>query len=336
LQKRQNHLRIAVTCGDPAGIGPEVSLKGINAIKDRSIVPVLIGRTKVISELYPGLYEDYKIIDSKKQNSPEFISGKYIYDVDLDFPVPVPGKGTIETAVESRIYIDIAVDLWKKGLIDAVVTGPVNKGLIEKSGTPFTGHTEYIADLIGETTPFMMMFSSDYRVLLASTHIPLSEVKDYVTPERLSSVIKEGYRSIRSIDGDNVRLVVTGLDPHCGDDGAIGSFDSEITKNVVKQAREDGIPVEGPFAADTIFMPEKWKNFNLVIAHYHDQGLIPFKVLAFDKGVNVTLGLSITRTSVDHGTAFDIAGKNIAGFSSMTEAISVAVSLKKRRNSKKE
>jgi len=176
------------------------------------------------------------------------------------------------------------------------------------------------------------MFSPRYRVLLTTTHIPLSEVTAAVTAEQLMRVMETGYRSMSLIDGGTVRMAVAGLDPHCGDGGAVGDFDMTVTKNAVEKARATGIPVEGPFAADTLFIPERWEKYNLVIAQYHDQGLVPFKMLSFDTGVNVTLGLSLTRTSVDHGTAFDIAGRNIAGHRSMAEAIRLARLLELKKN----
>ncbi|MFC1670584.1 PdxA family protein, partial [Spirochaetota bacterium] len=245
--------------------------------------------------------------------------------------LPPPGKGNIQSAIESKKYIDTAVSLWKNKIIDAVVTGPVNKGFIEKSGTPFTGHTEYIADLVNSKKPYMMMFSKNYRVLLATTHIKLAQVIERIDKKRLLEVIKMGNDTIKSIDGGEVKLAITGIDPHCGDDGAIGDFDTSITGAAVNEAKKEGINIEGPFAADTLFIAHKWKKYNLVIAQYHDQGLIPFKLLAFDKGVNVTLGLPITRTSVDHGTAYDIAGKGIAGYESMLEAVKLAYQLEIKR-----
>ena len=315
-------LKLGVTAGDPAGIGPEVALKAINALNDKSIIPIVIGRATVFEELYPDLFSGYEI--SSRSHAAHAPGKKDLHDVPLGLPVPKPGAGTADTGKEALACIDAAIELWRTGMIDAVVTAPVSKSLIEKTGIHFTGHTEYMAEKIGETTPLMMMFSEKYRVLLASTHVPVSGIPAELGLERLLHVIRTGYDSIRSIDGGTVKLAIAGLDPHCGDDGAIGTFDRDITARAVSLAREKGIPIDGPFAADTLFIPAAWERYNLVIAHYHDQGLIPFKMLAFDEGVNVTLGLSMVRTSVDHGTAFDIAGKNIARWSSMTEAIMLA------------
>lgn len=318
-------LNLGITAGDPAGIGPEVALKAINALNDDSIIPVLIGRKSVLEKNHPDLFFDYAVAGRGALliEGPLSPGNKYLYDIALDLPVPVPGSGSADTGREALACIDAAIGLWKTGAIDAVVTGPVSKALIGKSGVHFTGHTEYIAGKTGGK-PLMMMFSEKYRVLLASTHVPVSDIMRYVNRDRLLNVIRSGYDAIRSIDGDPVKLAIAGLDPHCGDDGAIGGFDRDVTAGAVAEARAGGVPIEGPFAADTLFIPSRWERYNLVIVHYHDQGLIPFKMLAFDRGVNVTLGLPLVRTSVDHGTAFDIAGKNIAGWSSMTEAMLLA------------
>jgi 4-phospho-D-threonate 3-dehydrogenase / 4-phospho-D-erythronate 3-dehydrogenase len=331
-------IKIAITIGDPAGIGPEVTLKAINELSGYDIVPLLIGRAEVLQTQYPQIFKDYIVIEKEKfmtfAASGISTGKKYFVNISSNNPVPVPGIGSIDTGNESRIYVDNSVNFWKQGLADAIVTGPVSKTLIEKSGCPFTGHTEYIASLINETSPYMMMFSEEYRVLLVTTHIPVSEIPVLVDADRIYKTIAIGNKEIGAIDGGNVRIAIAGLDPHCGDEGAIGDFDINVTKRVVEKARKEGINVEGPFAADTLFTPQKWKSYNLVIAHYHDQGLIPFKVLAFDTGVNVTLGLSIVRTSPDHGTAFDIAGKNIANHKSTLEAIKLAYKLACNRVSK--
>jgi 4-hydroxythreonine-4-phosphate dehydrogenase len=320
---RRRALNLGITAGDPAGIGPEVALRAINALRDETIIPILIGRKTVLEKNHPDIFTGYEM-SLPDSGSPNNAGRKYLHDVQLDLKVPLPGAGCADTGREALACVDAAIGLWKAGSIDAVVTGPVSKGFIEKSGVHFTGHTEYIAEKIGGGDPLMMMFSEKYRVLLASTHVPVSDIMRHVDRDRLLRVMRAGYESIRSIDGGSARLAITGLDPHCGDDGAIGTFDRDVTVPAVAAARAEGVPVEGPFAADTLFIPSAWERYNLVIAHYHDQGLIPFKMLAFDRGVNVTLGLPIVRTSVDHGTAFDIAGKNIAGWNSMLEAILLA------------
>ncbi len=322
--------RIAVTLGDPAGVGPEIIERAVADPRVQHLSPLIIGRAKFISKRYPGLFKSLApITPSELSPSTAPSPGRhgYLIDAPNDFPLPSPGAGTSETGAESLLYIDAAIELWKKGLIDAIVTAPVSKSLIEKSGTPFSGHTEYFAEKIGEENPFMMMYSTHYRVILCTTHIPLHKVQDSLSVERISEVISAGRQALRAIDGKEPKIAVCGLDPHSGDDGAIGSFDRTVTSNAIERSREAGIDVHGPFAADTLFLSERWGQFDLAVAQYHDQGLIPFKMLAFDTGVNVTLGLSLVRTSVDHGTAFDIAGKGIARHSSMVEAILLAEKL---------
>ena len=330
--RKKRFLNIGITSGDPSGIGPEVSLKAVDSLNEKKIVPIVIGNKKLVKKYYPCQIDKFHYIDNCPRTFPTIHSEKYFYNVESDFPLPVPGKGNINTGIESLNYLEHALNLLKNNALDAIVTGPVNKGYIEKSGTPFTGHTEYIANYFNEKNPVMMMFSQKYRVLVATTHIPVSEINNNINQDSLLNVIKTGHDSIKQIDGADVKIAITGLDPHCGDEGAIGNFDAEITLPAVLSARKAGINIEGPFAADTLFIADNWKKYNLVIAQYHDQGLIPFKMLAFDKGVNVTLGLSITRTSVDHGTAYDIAGKGKANFTSMVEAIKLAYRLEVMKN----
>lgn len=324
--KRKKDLKIAISAGDPAGIGPEVILKSLNKNRFPGVVPIVIGSLQVFSTYYKKLFKGYRVINSP-QEIDDNQESTYFIDVPIEGPLPELGNGSSLTGKCSLQYIDAALDMWLENEVDALVTAPVSKACIEQSGVPFTGHTEYIARRIGSLHPYMMMFSRKYRVLLVTTHIAIAEVPMHVTLDRMKEVIEVGFNSISHIDRGNVKLAVAGLDPHCGDQGAINTFDDEVTARAVEECRAEGIPVEGPFAADTLFMADKWAQYNLVIAQYHDQGLIPFKVLAFDRGVNVTLGLPLTRTSVDHGTAFDIAGRNIAGENSMTEAIKIAQKL---------
>ncbi|MBN1531686.1 MAG: 4-hydroxythreonine-4-phosphate dehydrogenase PdxA [Spirochaetes bacterium] len=326
---RNSLLTIGITAGDPAGIGPEIALKAMQQIPAEEARTVLLCRRDVVERRYRQLAGGLAVAGGEEELR-RAGAGRILYHVPSEHPVPEPGRGSAETGGESIGYVDTALELWRRGAIDALVTGPVSKGLVQRHGVPFTGHTEYIAGFTGGS-PYMMMYSGEYRVVLASTHLPVASVQDYLSQERLLEVIRAGYESIRAIDGGEATLAIAGLDPHCGDDGAIGSFDDEVTAAAVRRARDEGIPVEGPFAADTLFIPERWRRYSLAVAQYHDQGLIPFKMLAFDRGVNVTLGLPIVRTSVDHGTAFDIAGRGVAGCGSMVEAIRVAASLVRLR-----
>lgn len=323
-----NHRILAITAGDPAGIGPEVALKALSKLGKPAFTPILIIRHKVIEQYYPHLLGDYIVVSNKDELSQNLKSAKpVIFNIEPDLPISPPGLGNADTGHESRLYIDAALDLWKAGIIDGIVTGPVHKGYIEESGYHFTGHTEYIANSIGEQNPAMLMYSEEFRVLLVTTHIPVQNIEKSINTESIYRTIKIGHSAMTAIDGPNPLMAITGLDPHCGDNGAIGKFDMEFTTAAIELARDEGINIEGPFPADTLFIADRWKRYNLVIAHYHDQGLIPFKILAFEHGVNATLGLSIVRTSVDHGTAFDIAGSGRASHMSMASAIKLALRL---------
>ncbi len=322
---KRKPVKIGITIGDPAGIGPEVSLKAAACLEEKSLIPVLIGRSEVVTELYPGLSKDYRIIDNPDMEP--LRGNRYFYTTGSHRPLPEPGRGSPETGGESLEYIDTALELWKKGFIDAVATAPVNKGFIQKSGVEFSGHTEYIARKTGEASPLMLMYSPVFRVIPVTTHIPVSGIINNLSEERITEAIISGAGAIEELDGKKARVAVAGLDPHCGDSGAIGDFDERVTKIAVENAVRKGIDVEGPLSADTLFMRDIWKKYSLAIALYHDQGLIPFKVLAFERGVNVTLGLKIIRTSADHGTAYNMAGRGEADHRSMLEAILLAYRL---------
>ncbi len=320
--------KVAITSGDPQALAPKSS-SGPEGPGEPSFTPVIIGS----AGLYSSRFGDFMDSCSLCAPGDDFQGGagrRLFVDIPFTGPAPVPGQGSAETGRQSLKYIDTALDLWLRGDVDALVTGPVSKALIERSGTPFTGHTEYIAARTGGD-PFMMMYSDYYRVILVTTHIPVASIAGAITEERICQVIRAGHESMKAIDGGTVKLAIAGCDPHCGDEGAIGTFDRDVTAAAVGRARMEGIDIEGPFAADTLFLAERWKRYNLIIAQYHDQGLIPFKQLAFDRGVNVTLGLPLVRTSVDHGTAFDIAGTGKAAAGSMIEALAVACRLEGSR-----
>ncbi|MDA3899472.1 MAG: 4-hydroxythreonine-4-phosphate dehydrogenase PdxA [Spirochaetes bacterium] len=327
----REHKLIGITIGDPSGIGPEVSLRAVDSLPSADYPTVLIGRLPVLQYYHSNLPLNKRIFIASEHHlsSPESIPPETIpvFDVPEDYNLPKPGLGSKHTGRESLDYIDTAVTLWKKSLISAIVTAPVSKQLIEESGTPFTGHTEYFADSIEEKDPYMMMYSEKYTVILVTTHEPLANVHSSVTEDKIRNTVLTAYKGMKRIKRREPRIAICGLDPHCGDGGAIGNFDTQITAPLVTELHNSGININGPFASDTLFIPSEWEKYDIIVAHYHDQGLIPFKMLAFDTGVNVTLGLSLVRTSVDHGTAFNIAGKGVASYSSMIEAITLCKSL---------
>ncbi|MBP9022810.1 MAG: 4-hydroxythreonine-4-phosphate dehydrogenase PdxA [Spirochaetes bacterium] len=326
-EKHLRNVRIGITLGCPAGVGGEVTLKALPHIES-GISAVLIGRKSILDSHYPSFMSELSIPFFNADNPTD--APVSFYNIESGFPIPELGKGNLDTASESISYIDASIELWKRGLIDAVVTAPVHKGLIEKSGLKFMGHTEYFAEKINEPDPVMMMYSEKLAVVLVTTHYKIADIPKLVTADKIESTIRTADSALRKIRGRKPKIALAGLDPHCGDNGAIGTFDTEVSARVVEKLKNE-IDVSGPYSADTLFMKSKWEQYDVAIAHYHDQGLIPFKILAFDKGVNVTLGLSLVRTSVDHGTAYDIAGKNTAGCQSMVEAVDLAALLVRGR-----
>ena len=213
------------------------------------------------------------------------------------------------------------------GVVDGIATAPVNKLAFARAGLPWKGHTDLLAELTGAPSVAMMFWSEPLKVVLASVHVPLAEVPRVVTREVIDAIIDLTARELPLFGIDAARLALAGLNPHAGEHGLMGSEEQRVLAPAVEAARARGIDIQGPFPGDTIFVRAARGEFDVVIACYHDQGLIPVKLLAFGKAVNVTLGLPIIRTSVDHGTAFDIAGRGIADPSSMIEATRLAARL---------
>lgn len=282
--------RIAITVGDPAGIGPEIARKAAGDARVRDACePVVYGPP-------PGLRIEPGTLSAD--------AGRAAYDV-------------ICTAVRDA----------QAGVVDGIATAPVSKLAFARAGLPWRGHTDLLAHLTGSARAAMMFWSDPLKVVLATVHVPLAEVPALLTRERLTGVIELAAEQLPAFGIPRPRLAVAGLNPHAGESGLLGQEDERVIRPAVEQARARGIAVEGPFPGDTIFLRAARGEFDAVIACYHDQGLIPIKLLAFGRAVNVTLGLPIIRTAVDHGTAFDIAGKGTADASSMVEAALLAARL---------
>ena len=282
--------RVAITIGDPAGIGPEIAAK---AAADPRVLevctPVLYGR------IYsPGVEAGTRSAEA----------GRTAY-------------GAIVAAVEDALA----------GEVDAVATAPINKEAFALAGLPWRGHTELLAHLTGAASVAMMFHADALRVVLATIHEPLASVPRLLTREVVERVIRLAARELPRFGFSLPRLGMCGLNPHAGEGGVLGDEEQRVIEPAIAACAGDGIRVAGPYPADTLFVRASRGEFDAVIACYHDQGLIPVKLLAFGKAVNVTLGLPIIRTSVDHGTAFDIAGKNKADPGSMIEAVRLAARL---------
>lgn len=287
--------RIGLTVGDPAGIGPEVAIKAASdSAVSRVCTPILYG-------------------PSSESECAKFQAG---------LVSAMAGQASYE-AVRSAV-VD-AMD----GRLDAITTAPINKAAWALAGLPWRGHTEMLAELTGSKNVAMMFHSDRLRVVLATVHVPLSEVTRRLTRVRLERVIRIAHESLPKFGYSNPRLALAGLNPHAGEGGLIGIEEERDFAPAVANCRAEGINVTGPFPGDTVFVRALRGEFDAVIASYHDQGLIPVKLTAFGEAVNVTLGLPIIRTSVDHGTAYDIAGKGVADPSSTIAALRLAASLVK-------
>ena len=285
--------RIAITAGDPAGIGPEIAAK---AAADPG----------VLAACEPVVYGP---------------------DPGAAFP---PGVLSAEAGRAAYDAICNAVSDAQAGRVAAVATAPVNKLAFARAGLPWKGHTDLLGHLTGSPRVAMMFWSEPLKVVLATVHVPLAEVPRLITMDVLVGVIELTARELPRFGVPSPRLALAGLNPHAGEDGLLGDEDGRVLKPAVDAMRARGVNISGPYPGDTVFVRASRGEFDAVIACYHDQGLIPVKLLAFGKSVNVTLGLPIIRTSVDHGTAFDIAGKGVADPSSMIAATLLAARLAAR------
>ncbi len=319
--------------GDPAGIGPEVVLKAVAEDDVRRVcVPVIIGDAQLLAHTARtlDLQSGYDII-RKDESFPEQISDPVIFHLDNISGFVEPGIESAAAGKAAAGYIESAVELCAAGSIDAIATAPINKRALFLGGYSFPGHTEFLAQLTGTEEYAMVFVAANLRIVLLSTHVPLSEAIRLVERDRLVNVVNLADRELRRWGIERPRLAVAALNPHGAEGGLFGVEEaSEISPAVEHCRRHDDIDVHGPFSADTVFLRASRGEFDAVIACYHDQAMIPVKCLSFGEAVNVTLGLPFIRTSVDHGTAFDIAGKGLAEHSSMVAAIKLAADLATR------
>ncbi len=328
---------IGITMGDFNGIGPEVTLKAITSPSIKKICsPVLIGSIDVY-EQYARILKA-KILFQEVETPTGKTSKSQIEVVNFDpFIIPKINLGVLsaEAGAFAGRSIEKGVELWKQGTIDAIVTAPVSKEAMKKAGYNFPGQTEMVANISGGKQFMMMLLAKSFRVGLATIHVPLRKVPDLITKKLIFEKLSILHTSLKKDFAiKSPRIALLGLNPHAGENGQIGDEEKRIINPAIQQARKLGIRVEGTFPADGFFGKHLQKNYDAILAMYHDQGLIPLKMQGFDIGVNVTVGLPIVRTSPDHGTAFDIAGKGKANESSMIEAIKLAVEIVKNRNKK--
>ncbi|HEX7017243.1 MAG TPA: 4-hydroxythreonine-4-phosphate dehydrogenase PdxA [Cyclobacteriaceae bacterium] len=326
--------RIGITIGDINGVGPEVIMKALADARMLGILtPVIYGNGRVLSH-YKKLLGLQEFSYNQVKDGGTF-AVKNINVVNCwDQPIEIsPGRPSPETGNAALKAIRRACDDLKSGVIDALVTGPIDKKTVSNEDFPFAGHTDFIAQFFGAGDSLMLMVSDTLRVGLVTVHVPVSEVAPLITRERLQAKIALLEQSlIKDFGVTKPKIAVLGLNPHAGDGGLIGKEEEEIIRPVVIELKNKGKLVQGPFPADGFFGSGSARKFDGILAMYHDQGLIPFKVISFDTGVNFTAGLPIVRTSPDHGTAFSIAGKNQADETSLRQAIFLAVDVLTRRN----
>ncbi len=321
---------IGITMGDPAGIGPEII---VSALTEKTMYdqcrPLVVGNIDVLSRAagVVGRKPVFHAVDNPDQG--KFSPGT-IDVLNPAGPLNGPaewGRPTPETGRHMENYITTAVDLAVAGRIAAMVTAPINKDALKMGGSRFAGHTELIAERVGCDRYAMMMAGQRLRVVLVTIHMPLKQVPAVLDREKIKTTLEITAESLKSRFGfSEPRIAVAGLNPHAGENGLFGDEETRLIVPAMAGAAETtGVSLAGPFPPDTVFVAAAAGEYDAVVCMYHDQGLIPFKLLHFEDGVNTTLGLPIIRTSVDHGTAYDIAGTGRAGCDSLKAAVAMAV-----------
>lgn len=318
---------IGITMGDAAGIGPETILKAISEENFSPFCrPVIIGDERHLRATANSLGISVNLIPFEKGHPVEG-RGPQVYDLkNLPAELP-PSKENAISGKASGEYIEAAVRLWREGKIDAISTAPINKASLHLGGYDFPGHTEFLAELTDTKEFAMSFFAEKLRVVLLSTHISLRSAIDLIKTDSLVTLIEFTERNLSSLLARKVKIAIAGVNPHASEGGLFGTEEESEIAPAISQCRDKGIDVSGPYSPDTVFLRGFKGEFDAVIACYHDQATIAVKSLSFGSSVNVTLGLPLIRTSVDHGTAFDIAGKGIADASSMKAAIRLAAEL---------
>ncbi len=320
--------------GDAAGIGPEVTMKALSDPEMYAICrPVVIGDAKILERANRVVHGALTINRVQRPADGRFELG-VVDCVDLDLlPADLP-FGQISAAAGDAAFrfVERAIQLASEGAVDAICTAPLNKEALHKGGHVYPGHTEILADLTGTQDFAMMLTAKSLRVIHVTTHIGLIDAVERITPDRVWRVIKLADSTLRKAGFERPRIAVCGINPHAGEHGLFGRGEDEAkVLPGVERAQAEGIDAQGPLPADTVFFRAGRGDFDAVVAMYHDQGHTPVKVLGLESGVNITLGLPIIRTSVDHGTAFDIAGQGIADADSMKEALRQAALLAPRK-----
>lgn len=322
---------IAVTPGEPAGIGPDISIQLVEQDLNCRLVffadPELMRQR---AELV-GSSVNIQILENLDEARPHRTGELQVYPILLN-KVAIAGQLDPANANYVLQCLSRVVDAINQHSVDALVTGPVHKGIINQAGIDFTGHTEYLAELT-HAYPVMMLATQSLRVALATTHLPLSQVSQAITHDSLTQVIEILHQDlVNHFSIQHPRILICGLNPHAGEDGHLGREEIEIITPVIEKLKSRGMALTGPLPADTLFTPKYLEKADAVLAMYHDQGLPVLKHVGFGKAINITLGLPILRTSVDHGTALDLAATGKARCNSLLTAVKLAIDLANRKS----
>lgn len=327
--------RVLITMGDPAGVGPELGLKAMPMAAELGLQLAIVGCGRLLDRVAGRIgVTAPSVVSAEKFAATGFAEqNQLVIDIfGLDAEAVTPGVVNQETGRWSLEYVNRAIDAVQAGLADAIVTGPIHKEAWHAAGAEFPGHTELFAKRAGADRHCMMLAAPSIRCALVTVHVGLAKVPTMLTMEGIFQTIELAAEAVSKVVGRAARVSVLGLNPHAGEGGLFGLGEEErIIKPAIEQALATGLQVIGPLPPDTAFVPAMRAKTDVYVCMYHDQGLIPLKALAFDEAVNVTLGLGMVRTSVDHGTALDIAWQGIADAGSMRAAIKMAVELSRGR-----
>lgn len=335
---KKDAIRIGISIGDVNGIGPEVIIKALSdTMLLQDCTPVIYGSTKVLN-YYKKIvtagefsYLPIETIDDLKEKKINVIN---VWKEEVEIEL---GKITESGGKYALLSLDEATKDLAAGKIDVLVTAPISKEAMSKAGFKFPGHTEYLADMAGQDEALMLMVAGDLRVALVSSHIALKDVPASVTIDKVLDKLRVFNQSLgKDFSIRRPKIAVFGLNPHAGENGKMGTEESEVILPAINRANNEGIMAFGPYPADGFFGSRNKENFDGVLAMFHDQGLAAFKAIAFDEGVNYTAGLPVVRTSPDHGTAFDIAGKDLASGQSMRQAMYLAMDVFRNQQFEKE
>lgn len=334
-----NTVRVGISCGDLNGIGLEVVLKTFEDPRMlQDLTPILYCSAKAVSfhRKALGLEElQFHGVHDASEAIPRKLNVVHVWEDEV--PIEL-GKPSGKEAVYAVKSLEAAANDLARGKVDVLVTAPIDKNSMQAAGFEFPGHTEYLAHLAGEDHPVLMVLMGDgLRVGTVTGHVPLKDVAERITTERILEKARLFHQSLqRDLGLDSPRIALLGLNPHAGDNGTLGSEDRERIVPAVRKLNDEGVLAFGPYPADGFFGSGNFKHFDGVLAMYHDQGLIPFKTLSFGQGVNFTAGLPVVRTSPDHGTGLDIAGKGVADESSFRHAVWAACDVLRNRERWKE